>query len=208
MSTEVCKVAEDLRPYTCDALAGVEPHASDAAQREAQYRMHAMLARFSAEAFYEGRLRTVVECAAREDLDGKSKKNPGQAALCRTVCALLLSTPPPPTPPSAAPPPASDPFSMAVLTPYTGQATLLRAALAGLAGVGTVEVASVDGFQGREADVVVFVTVRCNARGETGFLRDPRRLNVALTRARTGLVVLGHRRTLTGRGDGVGDGDE
>lgn len=55
---------------------------------------------------------------------------------------------------------------------------------------GVVEVASIDGFQGREADVVVLVTVRCNERGEIGFLRDARRMNAALTRARAGVVVV------------------
>jgi superfamily I DNA and/or RNA helicase len=44
---------------------------------------------------------------------------------------------------------------------------------------------------------VVFATVRCNAHRGIGFLKDLRRLNVALTRARTGLVVIGHEETLT-----------
>jgi len=47
-----------------------------------------------------------------------------------------------------------------------------------------VEIATVDGFQGREADVVVFSAVRCNDTGSVGFLSDPRRLNVAFTRPR------------------------
>ena len=41
-----------------------------------------------------------------------------------------------------------------------------------------------DGYQGREADVVVFSAVRCNEDGNLGFLADPRRLNVAITRPR------------------------
>jgi superfamily I DNA and/or RNA helicase len=60
---------------------------------------------------------------------------------------------------------------------------------------------TVDAFQGSEADVVVISAVRCNARGDVGFLADPRRLNVALTRAKSVCVFVGCVRTLRASGN-------
>ncbi|GJN91923.1 hypothetical protein Rhopal_004948-T1 [Rhodotorula paludigena] len=77
-------------------------------------------------------------------------------------------------------------------------ASVLRASLGArrAAEASEVEVNTVDGFQGREKRVVLLSTVRSNERGQIGFLTDQRRLNVALTRARDALIVVGNEQTL------------
>ncbi|KAG7343912.1 superfamily I DNA/RNA helicase [Nitzschia inconspicua] len=91
-----------------------------------------------------------------------------------------------------------------VVTPYNGQVQLIKSMLArdeefdvltkSLSS--TVEVNSVDGYQGRERDIIIFSAVRSNRRGNVGFLSDWRRLNVALTRAKSALLVVGDMETL------------
>ena len=60
-----------------------------------------------------------------------------------------------------------------------------------------ISVNTVDGFQGQERDVIVISLVRSNDEGQIGFLRDLRRMNVAITRARMKLIILGDRETMT-----------
>ena len=60
-----------------------------------------------------------------------------------------------------------------------------------------ITVNTVDGFQGQERDVIIISLVRANENGEIGFLRDLRRMNVAMTRARMKLIIMGDASTLT-----------
>ena len=60
-----------------------------------------------------------------------------------------------------------------------------------------ITINTVDGFQGQERDIILVSLVRSNDEGQIGFLRDLRRMNVAITRARMKLIVLGDAATLT-----------
>jgi superfamily I DNA and/or RNA helicase len=116
-----------------------------------------------------------------QEPDGQSRRNPQEADLAASKVRLLV----------AAGVRAQD---VAVITPYSAQVRRLRELLADVPGV---EVDSVDGFQGREKEAVVISLVRSNPEGEVGFLADVRRTNVALTRARWRLIVIGDSATLS-----------
>ncbi len=85
------------------------------------------------------------------------------------------------------------PSQIGVIAPYRAQVRRLRELLADVDGL---EIDSVDGFQGREKEAIVVSLVRSNPEGEIGFLADTRRTNVALTRARRKLLVIGDSATL------------
>lgn len=76
-----------------------------------------------------------------------------------------------------------------IISPYADQVKIIQEQT-------PVEVKTVDGFQGREKEIIIISTVRSNENGNIGFLRDLRRLNVAITRAKRKLVIIGNKNTL------------
>ncbi|CDF41405.1 unnamed protein product [Chondrus crispus] len=84
-----------------------------------------------------------------------------------------------------------------LISPYAGQVRILKELVARQWGASSIEVSTVDGFQGREKRVILLSSVRSNDKSSVGFLRDWRRLNVAITRAKALLVVVGNESTLS-----------
>ena len=95
----------------------------------------------------------------------------------------------------------SERVDFGIITPYRGQARLIRRLLKLQHYFRRLKrqitVGTVDGFQGQERDVIVISLVRDNADGNIGFLRDLRRMNVAITRARMKLIIVGNAQTLS-----------
>lgn len=95
----------------------------------------------------------------------------------------------------------SERVDFGIITPYRGQARLIRRLLKMQHYFRKLKrhitVGTVDGFQGQERDVIVISLVRDNADGNIGFLRDLRRMNVAITRARMKLIIVGNAETLS-----------
>lgn len=94
------------------------------------------------------------------------------------------------------------PSQIGIVTPYEGQRSYIVNYMQFNGSLKKdlykeVEVASVDAFQGREKDYIILSCVRSNEHQGIGFLNDPRRLNVALTRAKYGVVILGNPKVLS-----------
>ena len=92
-------------------------------------------------------------------------------------------------------------IDVGVISPYRAQVQLLRRLIRKKEFFkpyrGLISVNTVDGFQGQERDVIVISLVRANADGQIGFLSDLRRMNVAITRARMKLMIMGDVPTMT-----------
>ncbi|MCK4475128.1 MAG: IGHMBP2 family helicase [Methanophagales archaeon] len=183
---------------------------------EVQYRMNDEIAEFPNKEFYDGKLKADESVKEHNLLDllpeskfvnedikpflfidtggsetfkertrrgSTSKENAGEAKLVEEIAARLLSA-------------GIRPEDIAVISPYDDQVALIRKMLR----VEGLEIKTVDGFQGREKEVVIVSFVRCNKSREIGFLRDLRRLNVSITRAKRKLVLIGDSNTLESEG--------
>ncbi len=183
-----------------------------------QYRMNEKLMEFPSKEFYEGMIKaddsvknitlrdlgvetpeadTVVnplnvlvfiDTSWRQDrferqrYGSDSRENPLEARIVKDVVNKLLSA-------------GVRAEWMGVITPYDDQRDLISSSIPE-----DVEVKTVDGYQGREKEVIILSFVRSNRDGKLGFLEDLRRLNVSLTRARRKLVIVGDASTLTSNG--------
>ena len=185
-----------------------------------QYRMHPIISQFPSMQYYDGALVDGVQVDERQaptgliwpDFeqpvaflpieggevvaeDGHSRANPAEASWVIRILEMLLN--------------AGDinNTDIGIITPYNGQVRAILDLLeqSGGTAIGDrwhgVEVRSVDGYQGREKEVIILSTVRSNPEGEIGFLDDSRRLNVAITRAKRGLIVIGDPNTLKNQRD-------
>lgn len=135
----------------------------------------------------------------QESTSSLSKINPEEVKYCMKLLAFLLEL-------LAAKGAA---LSIGVITPYQDQLIELQKAfkkkipafkkLAGLSNDSSlgIEFNTVDGFQGKEKDIVLISTVRANETRRIGFLSDVRRMNVAITRARFAMMIIGHASTLS-----------
>ena len=88
--------------------------------------------------------------------------------------------------------------SIGIISPYSGQVSRIREEIQkdDTIRIFNIDVNSIDGFQGQEKDVIYISLVRSNDEGNIGFLKDYRRLNVALTRAKMKLIIVGDMSTL------------
>jgi superfamily I DNA and/or RNA helicase len=158
---------------------------------DTQYRMEPRIAGFSNRYFYDNRLQHFKSNADLEGVlfydtagmgkeeqqyeDTGSRFNDGEADLIQAFLEL----------------PENEVYEWVVISPYQAQVELLKARLGS-----KYRVSTIDSFQGQEAQGVILSLVRSNENQEIGFLRDYRRMNVAMTRAQDRLVIFGDSATI------------
>ncbi|KAH9170515.1 AAA domain-containing protein [Lactarius sanguifluus] len=116
------------------------------------------------------------------DSDEGSRCNENEATIVKQWVATLVAM-------------GVNPSQIAIITPYQAQVSLLTSLLRSIHGP-ELEIGTVDGMQGREKEAVIISLVRSNDKREVGFLKEERRLNVAMTRARRHLCVVGDSSTV------------
>ncbi|VAI54731.1 unnamed protein product [Triticum turgidum subsp. durum] len=176
-----------------------------------QYRMHPEISVFPSKEFYEGIL---------EDGEGLNKKRPWHSYSCfGPFCFFDVDGVESQLSGSGSTvnedevefitllyhqlamryPELKSSSQVAVISPYRGQVKLLKDHFRSTFGDQSkevIDVNTVDGFQGREKELVIFSCVRCNKEQNIGFVSDFRRMNVAITRARSAVLVIGSASTL------------
>ncbi|WP_019986957.1 AAA domain-containing protein [Rudanella lutea] len=192
---------------------GVAQHPEAVRLLNVQYRMHERIMGYSSAVFYGGQLQAhrsvathslltgdlpllfvdTAGCGFDEKLEGTSSTNPEEAAFLIRHLGLLAEE----LSPAYG---AADFPSTAVISPYKAQLNLLADQLAQTPELAPlrarIAVNTIDSFQGQERDIVYISLTRSNDKGEIGFLSDIRRMNVAMTRARKKLVMIGDSATL------------
>ncbi|WP_162354516.1 DEAD/DEAH box helicase [Natrialba swarupiae] len=168
-----------------------------------QYRMNGTIAGFSNQAFYDGKLEDAdqnagwtvngmppmvgIDIRSEEDDHGTSKKNHEEAQAAVGQAKRLLNN-------------GVDADDIGIIAMYNGQVTAIKTELQRHEIYG-VKVSTVDSFQGSEKEAIIVSFVRSNSDMDAGFLEfkneGPRRLNVALTRAKKRCVLIGNWKTLT-----------
>lgn len=181
---------------------------------EEQYRMNKMIMGYSSAIFYNDQLKAhasvadhvlftddiplafidTAGCGFDEKTEGTSTTNPEEAAFLFKHLTQLVAELAPHYQPEHFP-------SIAVISPYKQQIYLLKEQLLHspvLQAYGNkISVNTIDSFQGQERDIVYISMTRSNTESKIGFLSDIRRMNVAMTRARKKLVVIGDSGTLS-----------
>lgn len=179
-----------------------------------QYRMNELIMGYSSQVFYEGKLKAhpsvashrlfaedaplafidTAGCGFEEKLEGTSSTNPEEAAFTIKHLSLLVEDLRHRYSPEHFP-------SIAVISPYKQQIHLLQEQVEHSPELQPyqhrISVNTIDSFQGQERDIVYISMTRSNPEGQIGFLSDIRRMNVAMTRARKKLVIVGDSATLS-----------
>lgn len=181
-----------------------------------QYRMNEMIMKFSSDYFYNGLVQSAPDVKYRSILDFdtpvdwidtggiedgyEQSVNEGYGRFNKAEAILTLSQLKDYITRIGKERLLEERIDFGIITPYRAQVQLLRRLLKQDKELKPfrrlLTIDTVDGFQGRERDVIIISLVRSNEQGNIGFLSDLRRMNVAITRARMKLIILGDAGTL------------